>query len=237
MNDTLISDPRVLDGMKTQLSVRAAMLQAGSRRLGWKAGFGAPAALEQFRLAGPLVGFMLEEARLDSGTTVSLAGWTKPVAEPEIAVWMGADLDGGQDEAAVRAAIAGLGPAIELADLNPPPTDVAEILAGNIYHRHVILGDCDTGRAGGSLDDIECRVTRGGNTLPVTTELEGNTGRILDVVGHIASTLSSCGELLRRGDVIICGSILPPLFLEPADTAVWHALSPLGTVSVDLTYG
>src|SRR5438067_3521539 len=46
----------------------------------------------------------------------------------------------GAGRAATVAAIAALGPAIELADLNPPPDDVEVVLAGNIFHRRVILG-------------------------------------------------------------------------------------------------
>ena len=151
----LITDPRVLAGMKAQLGVRAANDRGGrAGGSGWKAGFGAPAALEKFALPGPLVGFMLAEARVVSGDTVSIAGWTKPVAEPEIAVYLGADLADGRDRAAVVAAISGIGPAIELADLDPPPEDVTAILAGNIFHRRVILGRTDTARAGARLDGL-----------------------------------------------------------------------------------
>ena len=50
---------------------------------------------------------------------VSLAGWHKPVAEPEIAVHMGRDLPGAAGRATAIAAIAALGPAIELAGLLP----------------------------------------------------------------------------------------------------------------------
>ena len=62
------------------------------------------------------------------------------------------------------------------------------------------------------------------------------SGRILDVVGHIASTLSACGEKLARGDVIICGSVVAPIFLEPADSEVAFALSGLGEVSIRLAW-
>ena len=125
MTNQTVIDPRVLAGMKTQLATRATKLSAGGKRLGWKAGFGAPAALEKFKLPGPLVGFMLAEALVEPGSAASMAGWAKPVVEPEIAVSMGTDLTAGGDRARVIAAIAGIGPAIELADLNPPPEDVA----------------------------------------------------------------------------------------------------------------
>lgn len=234
MSPTPAIDPRVAAGMKAQLAKRATKIAAGGVRLGWKAGFGAPAALDKFKLAGPLVGFMLAEARVASGDAVSTAGWTKPVAEPEIAVWLGADLTSGRDPAAVKAAISGIGPAIELADLDPPPEDVTTILAGNIYHRRVILGRVDNGRAGARLDGLAGIVgrscTRG---APVTgAALEANTGRVLDVVAHIAETLAASGEKLARGDVVICGSVVAPIFLEPSDTEVAFSLDGIGEVSV-----
>jgi 2-keto-4-pentenoate hydratase len=227
-------DPRVAAGMRAQLSSRATKLAAGGKRLGWKAGFGAPAALAKFGLPGPLCGYMLGEARVVSGDEVSIAGWAKPVAEPEIAVYLGGDLADGRDPAAVNRAISGIGPAIELADLNPPPEDVTAILAGNIFHRRVLLGRVDTSRAGGVLDGIAGIVTRSGvKSAPVTGDaLEANTGRVLCVVAHIATTLAACGERLQRGDVIICGSVIPPLFLEPGDTGVTFALEGIGEVSV-----
>jgi 2-keto-4-pentenoate hydratase len=234
MSTAPVTDPRVLAGMKAQLATRATRIAAGSRRLGWKAGFGAPAALQKFGLPGPLVGFMLAEARVAPGDPVSISGWTKPVAEPEIAVWLGADLADGCDMSKVQEAIAAIGPAIELADLDPPPEDVTRILAGNIFHRRVVLGRADTSRAGARLDGLVGHVTRSGtNTPPLTADaLETNTGRVLDVVAHIASTLAACGEKLERGDVIICGSVVPPIFLEPPDSAVAFSLEGIGEVSV-----
>lgn len=230
-------DPRVAAGMKAQLATRATRLGAGSRHLGWKAGFGAPAALQKFNLPGPLVGFMLGEARVHSGDVVSIAGWTKAVAEPEIAVWLGADLTSGRDRDAVKASVSGIGPAIELADLNPPPDDVTAILAGNIYHRRVILGRTDNSRAGARLDGLSGTVTRSGvKSAPVSGDaLEANTGRILDVVAHIADTLAACGEKLARGDVVICGSVVPPIFLEASDTEIGFALEGIGEVTVRLS--
>jgi len=238
MSDTEMTDPRVLAGMKAQLGARATRIAAGAKPLGWKAGFGAPAALQKFALAGPLAGFMLAEARVASGFVVPVGGWKNPVAEPEIAVWLGSDLADGRDRSVVVAAIAGIGPAIELADLDPPPEDVTAILAGNIFHRRVILGRTDTSRAGARLDGLAGRVTRSGVVAPSVggDALEANTGRVLDVVAHIASTLAACGARLSQGDVIICGSIVPPIFLQREDTSVTFALEGIGEVSVGVSW-
>jgi 2-keto-4-pentenoate hydratase len=43
-----IDDPRILRGMALQLGRRRDRLNAGQRPLGWKVGFGAPAALQKF---------------------------------------------------------------------------------------------------------------------------------------------------------------------------------------------
>ncbi len=237
MTNAPITDPRVLAGMKAQLGTRATRIAAGGKRLGWKAGFGAPAALKNFALPGPLVGFMLTEARVVSGDAVSIAGWKKPVAEPEIAVYIGTTLADGHDAAAVARAISGIGPAIELADLDPAPEDVTKILAGNIFHRRVILGRSDATRSGARLEGLAGHVTRSGVKAPPVSgdALEANTGRILAVVAHIASTLAACGERLESGDVVICGSVVPPLFLDASDTGLTFALDPIGEVSVRFT--
>jgi 2-keto-4-pentenoate hydratase len=178
---------------------------------------------------------MLSSNRVQSGATVSLKGWVKPVAEPEIAVWFGSDLTD-SDPQTVKAAIKGIGAAIELADMEFPPQDVVKILDGNIYHRHVILGPCDESRAGANLDGISSRVSRHGVAVDSPADLESNTGRILDVVCHVAATLAACGETISAGDVLICGSITPPIFLEANDTLLEHALDPCGTVSVNLSF-
>jgi 2-keto-4-pentenoate hydratase len=188
--------------------------------------------MQKFGIDAPLVGFLLDRGRIEPGAVVSFAGWTKPVLEPEIAVHIGRDLSGGADRAGAAGAIAGLGPAIELADLDPPPEDVEAILAGNIFHRHVILGPRDTGRAGGRIAGLTGRVIRNGNEIATTSELEANTGALIDIVQHVAKLLAAFGERLQAGEVIIAGSVVPPLFVEPADDGAAFALDPVGTVSV-----
>jgi 2-keto-4-pentenoate hydratase len=223
-------------GMRAQLDQRAGRIAAGARHLGWKAGFGAAAAIAKFDLPGPLMGHMLQDARVASDETVSVSGWRKPVAEPEIAAWIGADLPDGTDKDAVRHAISALGPAIELADLDPPPDDVTTILAGNIFHRRVILGQADPSRAGASLGGVSGLITRKGAALPAVSALEANTGRIVDIVAHLATTLAACGERMKAGDVVICGSIVPPLFLDADDNEIVYRLDPIGEVSIRLNH-
>lgn len=226
------SDPRIARGLERQFARRRELIAEGRRPLGWKVGFGSAPAMKQFGLTAPMVGFMMTEGRLDPGATVPLGGWAKPAAEPEIAAHIGRDLGAGADAETVAAAIAGLGPAIELVDVTFPPEDVEEILAADIYHRHVVLGPCDTGRAGARLDGMVGHVRRNGEAMATVTDLEANTGRILDLVRQVADTLAGVGEALRAGEVVICGSITPPIFPEAGDRVLDYDLEPLGSISV-----
>lgn len=231
-------DPRIAAGMKTQLARRRALLAAGEAPLGWKLGFGSPGGMEKLRLQKPLTGYLLKRALLPSGAEVSIKGWVKPMAEPEIAVHMGKDLPAGADAAAVAAAIAGLGAAIELADMDvaPEPGNVEAILAGDVFQRHVVLGAADASRAGGKVAGLHVCALRNGAEMATSTDPEENIGKILELVRHLADMLDAFGERLRAGEVIITGSAVPFIMLEPSDNSFAHKLDPIGEVSLRFSH-
>jgi 2-keto-4-pentenoate hydratase len=180
---------------------------------------------------------MLQSSRVEPGATVKLGGWTKPIAEPEIAIHLGRDLSGDVCADEARAAIAALGPAIELVDLDQPPDEVEAILAGNIFHRRVVFGPGSSAHAGAKLDGLSGRIFRRGAEAQSTSELEANTGRLIDIVRHMARVLGSFGEQLRAGEIIIAGSVVLPLVIEADEDNIAFALDPIGRVSVGLAHG
>src|SRR5512146_2855968 len=95
MNDA--RDPRIARGMTAQFERRRERIAAGEKPIGWKVGFGAPAAMQRLAIRAPLIGFLMDRAHLSPGAMISLAGWKKPAVEPEIAVHVGSDLPGGAD--------------------------------------------------------------------------------------------------------------------------------------------
>ena len=228
-------DPRIKAGMTAQLAQRRSRIAAGEKPLGWKVGFGAPAAMEKLQLSAPLFGYLMQGALLPSGATASVKGWTQPVAEPEIGARLGADLAPGSDAAAARAAIASLTPAIELADLEFSATDaeVEKILVRNIFQRHVLLSD--KSRAGGDTSGLSTRVFRRGKLAAETATPEAITGKVADVLVHLADLLGAFGDRLRAGDLVICGSTVPPPFIEADETEFNYTLAPIGDVSVRFT--
>lgn len=231
-----LDNPLIKKGMTAQLATRRARIAAGEKPLGWKVGLGAPTTMQKLGLAGPLVGYLMQRALLLSGSTASLKGWLRPVAEPEICVRMARDLPGGTTPEAALAAVKEILPAIELADLDPVPAvdNLDAVLAGDIFQRHVLL--CGNMRAGSATSGLTSRLIRRGAEASRTGDPEALTGKLTDIVAHVANTLAAFGEKLAAGDVIITGSITPPLLLEPDETALTHALDPIGEVSVHFTW-
>src|SRR6185436_357972 len=122
-------DPRIERGMLAQLTERRRRIEDGEASLGWKLGMGVPAAMAKLGTDSPLVGYLLAPALVADGATVPLDGWGNGKLEPEIAVHMAADLAAGATRSEAEAAIAGLGVAIELVDIDPGNSDPEAILA------------------------------------------------------------------------------------------------------------
>jgi 2-keto-4-pentenoate hydratase len=227
----VLQDSRVARGMTAQFALWRKRIAAGEQALGWKVGFGAPAVMQKLGIVAPLVGFLTSAARVEPGATISLKGWKKPAAEAEIAVYMGTDLKAGASRGEAIQTIAGIGPAIELADVEFAPDDVEAILSHNIYQRHVLLGACDHTRAGCMLDGLTATILRNRKEFANTTDTQAATGELVDIVRHVAEVLHACGESLRAGQVIITGSITPPLWVEPGEELAFD-LTPVGDVAV-----
>jgi 2-keto-4-pentenoate hydratase len=218
--------------MKKLLELRRERVAAGDQAIGWKVAYGAPAVQEKLGIGAPLVGFLTQRGALKSGADVSLAGWVKPVAEPEIAAHIGRDLPGGASIDDASAAIAKLGPAIELIDVRRPADDPEFALAGNISHRHVVFDRTGATRAGGRTDGLAARIFRRGAEFASTSDVQALPGDLVGLVRHVADCLAAFGEKLCAGEVIICGSILTPVAIEPDETDFRYSLEPVGEVSV-----
>lgn len=216
-------DPRVVEGTRRQLAERDRMLAEGARRLGWKLGLGAPPAREKWELKGPAAGFITDATLLDSGATQSLAGWTKPVLEAEVAVRVAVD--------AVGPRVGALALAIELADLGSGVDDLAEVLAGDIFHRRTVLGAFD---ADPTTPVTTVTVDRDGERIDTAEDPAAPVGGTpAEMTAYLDRYLTGLGEELRDGDVIITGSTVP--LVDCSVGGRFAVSSPgLGTVKITL---
>jgi 2-keto-4-pentenoate hydratase len=218
--------------MERQLAWRAARLEQGERPIGWKVAFSTPPALEQLDLEAPLVGFLNDRSLINDGSTVAIGGWRKPALEPEIAVHLGSDLPAECSLEETRAAIAGLGPALEVADLDVPMDQLEELVARDIFQRHVLLGPVNRDRAGGDANGITGRVFRDGIEAASTDDPQAAVGNLVEVTRHVANYLGAFGLQLAREDVIITGAVVPLIWVEPGEE-VRFELSGLGKLTLN----
>ena len=211
-----MTDPRVFDGLREQLTSWRAELQGGARRVGWKIAFNLPQVQLALGIDECAIGYLTSATLLEDGAEYSAARATRLVAEPEIAVAIGED--GG---------IGSYAPAIELADFDRPLDDLQAIVAEDIFHRGVIFGPP---RA--AIDGVpEARVVVNGEERAAAQA----PGDYFDGVVELASRLlGEQGESLHPGDRIICGVITPLVPVEPGD-AVTVEFGPTGSLSVRIT--
>jgi 2-keto-4-pentenoate hydratase len=227
-------DDRLDAGLRGQAELLARSEADGAIQAGWKAGFGTAAWKETFGLDAALVGFLLDTSRVVSGAEVAIGGWTSPRAEAEIALRLGSDVAGDAGPAAALAAVDAIAPAIELVDVAPAPEGPTDALSGNVFHRAWLTGAFDTARAGGKLDGLVGRVSVTGEALPEVTDVEAATGPAGEVLAEVARIAARQGRGLRAGDIVILGSIVPPVAIEPGGK-FFYELSGFDAIEAVLT--
>lgn len=205
---------------------------------GFKIGATARRMQEYLGLSGPAAGFMAIGNVYRSGATVAVAGFIRPGVECELAVRLAHDLPAGpctseQAAAAVGDLVAGIEIVEnrygELTELGTPT-----LIADQVFHGAAVLGDP-------GLDDwrtLDVAALRG---RLVVDGHQRDEGVAADLLGHPMNSLawlagSSVAVAfggLRAGQVIMLGSVTPPLWLSgPASVTVEFA--PLPPVQVQL---
>jgi 2-keto-4-pentenoate hydratase len=195
--------PAVVAGMERLLTRRQEMLDQGAASIGWKLAFGTEAAMSKLGTTGPLVGFLTDATLLADGAECSVDGWTAPKFEPEIAIHLGPGGEG----------VAGISAAIELADADRPPTDTEAVLAGDIYHRAVVLDRISPPTP--LAHPIAARVARDGEEIAATDDAEVEVGRIEELAAWTIEYLHHFGVATAAGEVVISGSVVPLLDIAP----------------------
>jgi len=222
-------DERVVRGMRAHPQ---AGRDRGGRRIGWKMGLGLPAAMERLGTTGSLIAELRDATLVESGSDLSVDGWARPVFEPEVAVFFGADVEPGGDREAAASAVEAIAPAIEMVDLPAPPADPGDVLAAGFAHRAVVLGPR---RDGFDLSGIATTVTANGEDFASENDPESAVGGdILGLVRHAADYVGAFGEKLAAGEFLITGSTIAPPPQVQAGQHLVYELAGVGTVEVRL---
>lgn len=221
-----MTDPRIVAGMKRQNASRRGDIDAGSRPIGWKVGFGSSAGQSLLGIESPLVGYLTTSTLASSQSQVDVTTWVNAVVEFEIAARLDADGE-----------VTSIAPAIELADVDLSPLDhssVEETLARNIFHRVLVLGAQSDSIDFDTISTLEARIIVDGAHHTLATDLDEYTGPYRWVLANTIATIAETGTPVADGDVVIMGSVIPPVPAHLGSEYVFH-LGPFDPISINIT--
>ena len=205
--------------------------QAGQKQVGWKLGFGSPAALKALNTSKPLIGGLFDAGEIISGTTTDVHEMTKPSLEAEIAAYIGSDIPENATDNQIMESIESLVPAIELVDFHTPPSDPETILSDNIFQRGwVMFPSTNKGWSNGAKG-LEIHIRQGDQTWEPAKDIEAKIGSILDGLIECNSIANALGRGILKGDIVLLGSVIPP---HPSNGSEFSVTIPsIGEVSLN----
>lgn len=227
------SPEKIQHGMQRQLALWRESV-APQQRLGWKIGFNLAADQQRLGLPSAMVGFLSGERRCQPGTTYRSSPGARLLVEPEVAVLIGTDLPAGAGAAQANAAIEAYSAALELIDTSRSASDDIEaILAGNMFHEAVVLGEQRLAPADYHREQLALSL-RIDNREVATLEQPRVPAEFASLVITVADILAAHGEQLRKGDWIITGAAAKPVPVQAGD-AIFLDMGSLGEISLAIT--
>jgi len=226
-----IAPHRLTDGIATQIAV--ARLSGAQPPAGFKIGATARSMQDYLGLPGPLAGFIAEAGLHGSGSTLSFAPFLQPGVECELAVVLAQDIAPGPcSNAQAAAAIGELMAGMEIVENRYGPLDLLgtpTLVADQVFHAAAVLGtpypdwrNLDLCSLAGSLS--VSGQERGSGT---GADLLGDPVTALAWLAASEEAVAFGG--LRAGQVVMLGSVCPPIWLDgPAEITV--RFPPLPTV-------
>ncbi len=223
------------EGYAVQGAVHQALVGRGWGGLaGYKIGCTTPLMQERLGIDSPCGGGILEATVHHSGVALACADYVKVGVETEIAVAIGDDLapaDTPIDGAAMANAVAACMAAMEIVDNRyanfrecGPPT----LIADDFFGAGCVLGPAVAGWRDLDLAAVAGRLVVNGDEI--------GQGHGADALGHplaalawLANGLAARGVGLRRGQVVLTGSVVAPYNPQPGDD-VMVAFDGLGKV-------
>lgn len=190
---------------------------------GWKIGLTTPVMQKLCGVNEPCYGAIFAREVHRGRAELKAADYCRLGVESEIAFRLGADLPldrpGGGDRDRVAAAVETAMAAIELIEdlgADYQQLDARAMVAGNVWNAGIVLGDPVAEWRQIDLSQASARLLRNGREI--------GAGRGGDVMGNplnalvwLADALAAAGTPLRRGMIVMTGSMVPIHHPHPGD--------------------
>ena len=203
---------------------------------GYKIGLTTPVMQKLCGIDEPCYGAIFAQEVHDGRAELASRDYCRLGVETEIALRLGEDLGEGKDRDHAAAAVESCMAAIELLeDLQHDykRLDAAAMVAGNVWNAGVVLGAPITDWRALDLARVTAQCSINGREIG-----RGSGG---DVMGHplnalvwLADKLAAAGTPLRRGMIVMTGSVVPIQYPVAGDRVLVE-ISGLGTAALAVT--
>jgi 2-keto-4-pentenoate hydratase len=179
---------------------------------GYKTGLSTPSAQSRFGVSEPIAGVLPGMGRLEGEPRIDPSRFRRLLVEIEFAFELASDVNRAlEDEAAMRAVVSGIRPAVELPDLGFPSIEglhAVDLVAANVAASYVLVG---TPVAPGDveLDTLSASLARDGKVI-IGYHAEQSELEPWEAVRWLVNDRLARGWPLRRGQILLAGSLGPP---------------------------
>ncbi|APW59491.1 2-keto-4-pentenoate hydratase [Paludisphaera borealis] len=218
-SDVPIGSLSLDDAYEIQRRVVAARVARGERVVGYKVGCTSRAIRRQFGLAEPIRGRLMAPHVHHGDTTLDWRAYHRPAIEPEFVLTIGRDLtDEVGDEESLIDAIDCVSPGVEVHNyrfwLGEPTSQ--ELIASNGIHAALVVGDRKRKPQGLDWEMEGVGVWLDGELAAsgIGAEIMGGP---LASLRWLVNHLVRRGEVLRAGELVIPGSPVGLISVEPGE--------------------
>ena len=226
------------EGYALQQAAHQLLAPSLGRRTGYKIGCTTPVMQAYLGIPSPCAAGLFERSTHPSGIRLDPADFVHPGVECEIAVRLARSLAPGAlplEAGDVAAAIEAYLPAIEIVDdryVDWRTIGTPTLIADDFFSAGCVLGPDVHPSAVTDLRDLAGEIRVNGRCV--------GTGQGRDVMGHphaalawLANHLASRGAGLEAGDIVLTGSLVQTVWLDPGDSALIR-IAALGDVALTL---
>jgi 2-keto-4-pentenoate hydratase len=186
---------------------------------GWKIGLTTPVMQKLCGVGEPCCGAIFVREVHHRRAELRAADYCRLGVETEIAFRLGADLPRGGGRGTIAAAVDGAMAAIELIEdlgADYKRLDARAMIAGNVWNAGIVVGDPVAEWREIDLPGATARLSINGREIG-----SGSGGDVmgspLNALAWLADTLAGAGTPLRRGMIVMTGSMVPIQYPRPGD--------------------
>jgi 2-keto-4-pentenoate hydratase len=210
-----MSDLLAAEALRAQLS--RLLMPAG-----WKVAFNVAAVQQKLGITHALAAPLPSLHNYPSGARVEVGDERKLHVEAELALQLAADVRNAHDPLAVD----GVAPCLELVDYSHPRGDIATMSAHSFFHHGIVLGHL---RPLAQLPALPPGLPRAGTHARLPGLVPDD---VLDALAGLSARVLEAGGMLRRGQLVLCGSYIDPIALAPGQRIEVDYGPELGTLSI-----